>query len=416
MLSVLGFPKVGRHRRLVIAIGIDTLGTGTWLPVSLLYFLRVTPLDLVQVGLAISIASAVGLPATVLVGQAVDRYGSKRVMQAGNLLQLVGFAAHPFANSFFAVTLVIGLTALGRSAFWGTYGPLITTACPPNERERWFGLLGAIRNAGFAVGGLLGGVVTTMDSPLAYQAAVLVNALTFLAAFVIMAGIEVAEGQPSEDDTDLGTGGWRTVLLDRGYRWLIGSGFCYAMSTMVLSVAVPVYVVEVLDLPGWISGAAFVINTVMVSLGQGIAINSMTGSVRSRIIVFAAALSAFSYLALWGAGLMAPWAAAAAILAAVVVYTLGEMTADPVLEALSVGAPPSGLRGRYVAVYQLSWAIAYTIAPGLYAWLLSRGSLATWGTLAAIALTGAVFCLPMQRSLPLAGTRVTRSESAPEAA
>ncbi|MEU3861027.1 MFS transporter [Streptomyces sp. NPDC028722] len=415
MLSALGFPKVGPHRRLVFTIGVDALGTGAWLPLSVIYFLRVTPLGLVQVGTSISIASAVGLPATVVVGQAVDRYGAKRVMQAGNILQLAGFAAHPFVSAFPGVTLAIALTALGRSAFWGTYGPILTSACPPGERERWFALFGATRNTGFAVGGLFSGIVVTIDRPAAYQAAVLINALTFLVAYVVMQRVKVPEVASSKADEPSRNGSWRTVLLDRGYRWLIGSGFCYSMTIMTLNLVIPVYVVETLGLPGWISGAAFVINTVMVSLGQGIVVNSTIGWIRSRIIIVAAVLSTFSFVALWGAGLMAPWAAATTILVATVIYTLGEMTADPVLESLSASAPPAELRGRYVAAYQLAWAIAYAIAPGLYSWLLSVGSLAIWGALAAIALASAAFCLPMHRSLPLAGMRVPGSENVSQA-
>ena len=59
------------------------------------------------------------------------------------------------------------------------------------------------------------------------------------------------------------------MLRDRGYRWLVASNFGYAMTSAALNVAIPVYVVEMLGLPGWVSAAVFVINTLMIGVGQG---------------------------------------------------------------------------------------------------------------------------------------------------
>ena len=44
MLQRLGFPDVGPHRRFVAALAIDALGSGIWMPLSMLYFLHQTSL------------------------------------------------------------------------------------------------------------------------------------------------------------------------------------------------------------------------------------------------------------------------------------------------------------------------------------------------------------------------------------
>ena len=43
----LGWPDVGGHRRFVTAIAIDAVGSGVFMPVSVLYFLATPDLDLV---------------------------------------------------------------------------------------------------------------------------------------------------------------------------------------------------------------------------------------------------------------------------------------------------------------------------------------------------------------------------------
>ncbi|MCB0908903.1 MAG: MFS transporter, partial [Nocardioidaceae bacterium] len=103
MLHRLGFPSIGRHRRFVTAIAVDAVGSGVFMPLAMLYFLAVTPLSLVQVGAAISLASAAALPAGPVVGSLVDRFGAKRLLLVGNALQAVGYAAYLFTQSFAGV-------------------------------------------------------------------------------------------------------------------------------------------------------------------------------------------------------------------------------------------------------------------------------------------------------------------------
>lgn len=407
MLSRLGFPSIGRHRRFVTAIGIDAVGSGVWMPVSMLYFVAVTPLRLVQVGAAMSIGALVALPVTLLAGSLVDRYGAKRVLQGGNLLQAAAFAAYPFAHSMLTVTLVVAAATVGRTAFWGSYPPIVTGISEPGEREMWFGLLGALRNAGFAVGGLLASAAMTVGTTAAYQAVVVLNAVSFLVSFVLMAGVVVHREPVAPAEARVG--GWRTVLRDRGYRWLLGANTGYALMCMVLNIAIPVYVVDMLRLPGWVSGGFFVINTVMIGAGQGLVVQAMTGRVRSRIVLLAGGFAVASCLLLLGARHLTEGTAIVVVLGAAVVYTLAELSAGPVLSTLAAESPPRRLIGRFMAIYQLTWTMASTIAPVLYGWLLGRGATPAWLAMGGIAVLGALCCLPMHRLLPLAARPVTNA-------
>ncbi len=158
MLSKLGFPDVGPHRRFVGALAIDAIGSGIWMPLSMLYFLHQTSLGLVRLGLAMTIANTVVIPLVTCLGVLVDRIGPKRVMQAGNAGAAVAFLLYPFAHSLWAVTVLVFVASLTRTAFWSALGPMVTGITEPGEREVWFGFLQAMRNAGFGVGGVLAAV------------------------------------------------------------------------------------------------------------------------------------------------------------------------------------------------------------------------------------------------------------------
>src|SRR3954467_872673 len=247
VLHRLGFPSVGHHRRFVTAIAIDAVGSGVFMPISMLYFLVATDLSLVQVGAAISLASLVALPSGPLIGSVVDRIGAKKVLLAGNLLQGVGFVAYLVSDSFVAVTAWTVVVAVGRTAFWGSYGNIVAAISVPGERERWFGFLGALRNIGFAVGGLVSGLAITIGTQAAYTSVVVANAVSFAVAFVLLLAVPATERSRHERQA----GSWLTVLRDGPYRVLWLAQLTFSTAMMVLNFALPVYATTVLGLPGW---------------------------------------------------------------------------------------------------------------------------------------------------------------------
>lgn len=398
----LGFPSVGRHRRFVAAIAIDAVGSGVFMPVSMLFFLVTTDLTLVQVGAAISIASALALPAGPLLGGMVDRYGAKRVLLAGNALQMVGFLAYLGTDSFVGVTLWTVVVAIGRTAFWGSYGNIVAAISQPGEREKWFGFLGALRNVGFALGGLLSGVAITIGTDTAYLAVVLANAVSYGVAFLLLLAVPPtpSAGHRSPE------GGWGTVLRDRPYRLLWVTQLAYSTAMMVLNFALPIYAVTVLGLPGWVTGAVFTINTVMVGFGQGLVVRGLTGHRRWRVLVLTNLVFAASFVVMLGASALSVGLATVVLLVGSVVYTFGELLGGPVLGALSAEAAPEALRGRYLSLIQLAWNLASTVAPLAFAWLLEGGGGALWLAVTALALGGAALASRLGRVLPHAAQRI----------
>lgn len=404
----LGFPSLGHHRRFVSAIAIDAVGSGVFMPVSMLYFLVTTDLSLVQIGAAISVASAVAIPAGPLLGGVVDSYGAKHVLLAGNLLQGVGFLAYLVTDSFAGLTLWTILVAVGRTAFWGSYGNIVAAISQPGEREKWFGFLGALRNVGFAVGGLLSGLAITIGTDAAYSAVVLLNAISYAVAFVLLLAVPptTSSGHRAPERA------WSTVLRDRPYRLLWATQFVYSTAMMVLNFALPIYAVTILGLPGWVTGAVFTINTVMVGFGQGLVVRGLTGHRRWRVLVLTNLVFAVSFLVLLGASAVSVVLATAVVLTGSFVYTGGELLGGPVLGALGAEAAPDHLRGRYLSLIQLAWTISGAIAPVAFAWLLDRGESPLWLALTALSLVGALLATRLGRVLPQAAQEVTNRAAA----
>lgn len=406
MLTRLGFPSVGEHRRFVTAIVADTVGSGLFMPITLLYFLAMTDLSLVQIGSALSLSALLTMPGAFLIGSLVDRFGPRRMMLIGNLVQAVGMLAYLWADSLLTVALWTTLLNLGRQSFWGSFGNVVTAISAPGEREIWFGFLQAVRNLGYSVGGVLAGIALQIGTDIAYQSVVVINAITFVIAFVLL--LDVPDHRVATPD-DAPLEGWGVVLRDRAYLRLVVGQLGFVVGMMVLNFALPVYVAETIDLPGWVVGAIFTVNTALVGLGQGLVVRRMTGQVRARMMGLAQVVFIASYVLFVVAGWLPVWLAVAVMLIGVTVYTLGELAGGPVLSATAAEAAPDHLRGRYLGLFQLSWALGGAVTPVAFTWLLAHGTTTLWWVLAIVAAVSAAYLQALPRVLPAAGVRVTNA-------
>ncbi|NUP02023.1 MAG: MFS transporter [Nonomuraea sp.] len=369
----------------------------------MLYFLATTPLTLVQVGAALTTAGLLALPAGPLAGGLVDRYGAKPVLQAANLAQALGFAGYLVVDQPWQIAVCAWLNSAGRAVSFSCYGVTVTALAAPGRRERWFGLLGSVRNLGYAIGGLLSAVAVSFGTHGVYAGIVIVNALSYVAAFVLLRAVPNVRPEAGQD----AAGGWGRVLRDRRYLALVAHQLCFAISLFALNIAIPVYAVDVLGLPGWTAGMIFTLNTLMVGFGQGVVLGWLSGRIRSRVLVAGHACFAAGYLLFLAAGHVAALALAVGIvLLGAGSYTFGEILGGPITSTVAAESAPDALRGRYLALNQLAVTVAGAVAPAALSGLLSTGAAAIWLTLVGVSVLGATLATTIGRVVPAARSRV----------
>lgn len=401
-------PGPSAGRRFGAAVAIDALGSGLFIPVTLLYFITTTPLPTVRIGLALTVASLLSIPFAPPIGSLVDRFGAKPVLLAANVLQAVGFAGYTLAGTFSGVLVCAWIVALGRACFLGSYGVTVTALSEAGGRELAFGRLYAIRNLGYAAGGLLAGLAISIGTHTAYTSMVAANAASYLAAFALILKVpntHRASGSQTE-------GAWRTALSDRPYRLVIAAQFCLTASAFALNFVFPVYLVRQLGLPGWIAGGVFISNALLVGFAQPSAVRAVTGQVRARALAAGYAAFGAGYLVMFAALHRSAAVADVIVVAGTLVYTVGELLVSPITATLGVEAAPEHMRGRYLSLNQLALSLATALSPAVYTLLLARGPSATWLSLATLALVGVVMSVVSGRVLPQARSLVGRPSSA----
>src|SRR5215469_318424 len=374
--------RVKGRRPLLAAIVTDSVGTGMFLPFTVLYFVHVAGLTAPAVGVALTVAGFVVLPAPLAVAPVLGRLPARIVVAAGNLVSCAAFAAYLFVHGQLAVTAAAVAAGAGQAMFWTGTRALIAEVALPSGRRFWFGLQTAIRSAGYGLGGLAGAAVVSFHSPSAFKALAAIDAISYLGAALLLLSWRQPPpaATPAKHPAPGGARSYWRALTDRPLAGITAINTAFVLCLQVLTVVLAVYVVATLHLAAWIAGVLFTLNTVLVAAGQAPLTLASRRIPHRHVLRGTAAAWAAAFALLWAAAILPPGARAGLLVAAITIFTLAEILQGPVINALVVELAPPGNPGAHLSIFQLSWSVGQTIAPAVLLGLLSIGSGWLWAT------------------------------------
>ncbi|MGW5636146.1 MFS transporter [Streptomyces sp. NPDC003832] len=397
-------PRFPGERALVSGIAVDAVGSGMYVPFSLVFFAHVTGLPLPLIGLVLTVTGLVGIAAVPLVGIVVDRFGARVTQISLYVVRGVSFACFPLADTLPLFVVVALLTSVGTRAFRPAQDARLAELAEGTDRDRLQALSRSLSNAGLGAGTLIASVVIATAGDFGYTVTAWVNGASFLAAGFLASRTPAAPPRAPAPPRARG-GGYRVVAKDRPFLTLVCANLCVALGFSALTALLPLYATGWLDLPEGLLGSAFLLNTVVcATLGVPVAaLARRRFTSRTRAAAAGAALFAVAFLAQAALGTVRPQSVPlilAGLLGAVLVMTVGEMLYSPSSGALSQFAAPRELRGRYLATYQLSWSLAYALGPTVFTALLTVDGRLPWLLVAATAALGSLLMVRLERRLP----------------
>jgi MFS family permease len=392
----LGLPSWRGRRPLLVAILVDSLGSGLFLPFSIVFFLRTTSMGLPAIGTALSLAELVTMPGLPIYGQLLDRLGPRALVTIGNLVSAVGFVGFLWVHSPLDLVLAAALVDCGSGLFWTANPALIGAAADSGERPLWFGLTRVLRNGGIGIGALAAGALVAADGSQGLRLVVVANAGSFIAAATLVSWWPWSQPSsarpPARLSAGAGRAGYLTVLGDGRFRRLVAANVIFVLCGDALTLLLAVYLSRDLHAPLAIAGGLFTVNTALVVLLQTTTTRVCEGVAKPAVLRWAAAIWAVSFLLLGGMMAVPRPLIVPGLLVAIAVFTLAEMLESPAMSDLVVSCAAGPSMGRYLAVHQVSWAVGAATAPVLFTWLLNRGPLWPWLALAGACL-GAILML-----------------------
>ncbi len=340
-------------------------------------------------GLVIGLQGGGSVIGVLLGGVLADRWGRRSTMLASQLGTVVALLGLGLSTQTLPILLWAAALGVLSNMVRPAFSAMIVDVVPQRDRLRAFSLNYWAINLGFSVAALLAGLVAEIDYLLVF---VLDAGTTLIAALIVF--FKVAESRPPpavkplvHDDAPKPprADGLHTVLRDRTFLTFVGLNLLTATILMQHAVALPI-AMQHDGLSASTFGLVIALNGVLIVAGQLVVVRLLgSGRRRSRVLAASALVLGLGF------GLTAFASNAWLYALAVLIWTLGEMTAVPSNSAVIADLSPAHLRGRYQSVFSLSFSVAVSIAPVLGGWVIERfGDPPLWIGCFALAVVAAV--------------------------
>lgn len=404
-------PSAGPARGLALAQLTNSIGDGAYYVCSVLYFTRIVGLSPTQVGLGLTMGWALGTVASVPLGHLADRRGPRGVAVVLAVATAVAVAAFTTASSFPAFLAVACLYTVCQCGLVAARQALLAGVVDAARRTQVRAYMQSTANLGIAIGATLGGIALQFDTRSSYLAVFVLDAVTFLAAALVLRRLPHVPGVARARDGEPAL----VVLRDRPYALLTGLNAIMMLYMPLLSVVLPLWVVEHTSAPRWMVAVLMVINTLSVVLFQVSVANRVTSLdtavriVRLSGVMLLAACAVFAI----SAGELAAWTAAAVLVAGAFLQVAGEMTLASGYWEISFGLAVEGKQGQYQGFFGSGISVARMLGPLVLTALVIEGGALGWLVLgglflAAALATGPAVALARRTRRPAATSPPTR--------
>jgi MFS family permease len=390
------------------ARAISGLGTGLTLPLTLIYLHQVRGISLAITGELFALAAVAGVVAMPLAGMALDRFGARPMYIAACVGQAMGAAGLAWAHNSATAAPAMILQGVGMSLS----APAMTTLmgglyADTGQQRQAFGWNFTAVNAAIGIGAAIGGAVVNVRQVDTIQALFLANAASSVVCAALVARMP---NYRHERGAKRPSAGYREVLASPALRTVLIVAFLLAFTGYAtLDGAAPAFGVVVARVPARIIPLGLTVNTVIIVIGQPIALRLGRGMRSSLALVLIGLTWAVAWAILGLSALPASVTfRSALVLVFAATFAAGETLMAPTLGPLINRLAPGHLRGRANSLYQAAFGLSLVAVPVFSTELISAG--VAWlliGLLCAGSLCTVLLGLRLRRQVTAAMDRGT---------
>ena len=335
---------------------IDGIGGTLLFPFFTLYITQKFGVGMTQAGIVLGTFSAFGLIGSAIGGALTDKFGRKSLILFGLVFSAVSTLSLGLVNEFsllIPVAVVIGLLS---NIAGPAHQAMVADLLPEDKRQEGFGILRVVGNMAWIIGPTIGGFIANRS----YFALFVLDAVvSCIVAVIVFMYIPETKPETSGDfESILKTfAGYRIVFKDYTYLAFLFVAMLMGLVYQQLYNSLSVYLRDNHGIPP--QGYGFLLTTGAITV---ILLQFTTTRIIKKYPAFIMmAVGTFFYMI--GFGMFGFVATYWLFAVAVVIITFGEMVIMPTSSALAANFAPEDMRGRYMAIFGLSWAIPATIGP-----------------------------------------------------
>ncbi|WP_163510682.1 MFS transporter [Fodinicola acaciae] len=366
-------PPAGPPRQLAQAQLTNSIGDGAYYVSSALYFTLFIGLSPTEVGLGLTLGWAVGSVLGVPLGHLADRRGPRGVAVLLAVATGVAVASFLVVRSFLPFMLAACLYSICQCGLGAARQALLAGLVDRGKRTEVRAYLQSTVNAGLAVGAAIGGLALAIDTRPAFLAVFAVDAASFLLSALMLLRLPTVPPTPAAPAGEPAL----AVLRDKPYALITLLNTVMLFYMPLLSLVIPLWLVQRTAAPHWMVSALLVLNTLSVVLFQvrvAKRVTSLDSAARLVRLAGVAMLAACAVFAFSGAGSSA-WLAGIVLLAGAILQVVGEMMLGAGSWEISFDLAPAGKQGQYQGFFGTGTAIARMAGP-----LVLTTLIIGWGT------------------------------------
>ena len=353
---------------IVLTFFIDSVGGTLLFPFFSLYITQRFNVGMTQAGMVLAMFSIFGIVGNMVGGALTDRFGRRKLILFGLVFSALSTLTLGLVNSLAVLFPLAAFIGLLSDVSGPAHQAMMADILDEKQRQEGFGLLRVVRNLAWIIGPTIGGFLANRSFFLLFVIDAVVSCIVAVIFYTQMPETKPAAHHEDEKHESI----WRTVA---GYRFVIRD-FAFMAFIVAAILMGAVYQQMYNSLSVFLrdnhginpQGYGFLMTTsaITVILFQF----SVTRLIKHRppfLIMAAGTLFYMIGFSMFGF-VSAYWLFASAI----VVITMGEMLIMPTSQTLAANFAPVEMRGRYMAIFGLTWLLPSTFAPMLAGMILDN--------------------------------------------
>ena len=353
---------------IVVAISfVDRIGNTLLFPFFALYITQKFSVGMTQAGILLGMSSLFGLIGSTIGGALTDKFGRKQLILFGLVFSAISSLSLGLVDSLSAMYPLMIFVGLLSSVSHPAHDAMIADILPDKQRQEGFGILRVVGNLSWIIGPTIGGFLANINFFYLFLIDAVISCIVAAIIFRVIPETKPEPHAHAESETLLQTvAGYRIVFRDLAYMAFMLAGMLMLVVYQQMYGTLSVYLRDNHGISP--SGYGFLMTTsaITVILFQF----WVTRVIKHRPPFLMMALGTFFYMI--GFTLFGMVAAYSLFALNIVIITIGEMIVMPTSQALAANFAPSAMRGRYMAIFGLSWAIPSTVGPGAAGYILDN--------------------------------------------
>lgn len=372
------FPQLDR-RVWLLAAGrlLSQIGIGFVLFYAPIFFVNQVGLSATQVGLGVGSQALSGLVGRFVGGSMTDsrRWGRRQTLLLSALISALADGVFLLSNGFpifIAGNLLMGL---GVGLYWPSTEAVVADITPATERNEAFALVRLADSVGLGLGVILGGVLISTTQR--YRLLFVVDGVSFLLFFGLIYWA-IAETRPEQPGDRSFWQGW-TVALKDSILWVyVAVNILLTGYIAQIQSTLPVYLNQFVptgEAVGFSEATLSILFTghvILTALCQLPIARLLKPLAQPRALMISTVLWGVGFALVWatGTGLFSRASVGAAL--ALAVMAIATTAYTPIASSFVAMLAPETLRGVYLSINSMCWALGYFVAPPLGGWALDQ--------------------------------------------